>query len=78
MEFYLGIQTVPWLGKIDLPMMVSWRRMPKHKLPRAMGPWMLDSGGFTELNLYNKWTMSAKEYAPLIGCVNRSCWRKQD
>lgn len=31
--------------------------------PRPRGPWALDSGGFTELQMYGRWTISAAEYA---------------
>ncbi len=66
MDFYLGTHHPAWLGKVDVPMMVSRRRMPKRTFPRALAPWMLDSGGFSELNLYDTWTMGAKEYASLV------------
>lgn len=31
-------------------------------MPRAKTVWALDSGGFTELNLYGEWRVTAKEY----------------
>jgi hypothetical protein len=30
--------------------------------PRALGPWALDSGGFTELSLYGDWQTTPAEY----------------
>lgn len=66
MDFYLGTDQPNWLGKIDVPMMVSRRRMPKRKYPRAIAPWILDSGGFSELNLHGTWILGAKEYASLV------------
>ncbi|MCD9903201.1 hypothetical protein LUR56_31110 [Streptomyces sp. MT29] len=32
-------------------------------MPRAVTPWMLDSGGFTELSKYGRWTVSPYDYA---------------
>lgn len=30
--------------------------------PRASQPWILDSGAFTELGMYGRWTLTAKDY----------------
>jgi hypothetical protein len=30
------------------------------KLPRARGPWALDSGGFTELTTHGRWTITPR------------------
>jgi hypothetical protein len=47
-----------------VPLFVSRRRLAEvKKPPRARTTWALDSGGFTELNLHGKWTLSAKQYA---------------
>jgi hypothetical protein len=32
------------------------------KLPRARGPWALDSGGFTELTTHGRWTITPRRY----------------
>lgn len=48
------------------PLMVSRNTMPKKRLPRAVVPWVLDSGGFTELSLYGGWRMGATEYVDLV------------
>jgi hypothetical protein len=32
------------------------------KLPRARGPWALDSGGFTELTTHGRWTITPTQY----------------
>lgn len=34
----------------------------RDNLPRARGPWCLDSGGFTELSIYGKWETSRDRY----------------
>lgn len=36
--------------------------MPKRKLPRALGPWGLDSGGFSELSMYGSWQTTLPQY----------------
>jgi hypothetical protein len=50
-----------------VPLMVSRRRMPKRRFPRARQSWALDSGGFTELSLHGSWTISENEYIDLVG-----------
>lgn len=45
-------------------MCLSYRTLRTMKtLPRAAVPWVLDSGGFTELSKHGKWTWSVREYA---------------
>lgn len=47
-----------------MPLFVSARRLRDYRnLPRALGEWALDSGGFTELNLHGRWTISPQQYA---------------
>lgn len=63
MEFFLGTHQPGWLSRVDVPLCVSRRRLAGYKtLPRARGPWLLDSGGFTELSLHGRWTVSAADY----------------
>lgn len=46
-----------------MPLFLSRRRLAGRKsYPRARGPWALDSGGFSELSLYGRWTVSAGQY----------------
>lgn len=35
-------------------------------MPRALGPWALDSGGFTELDRNGGWTLSAADYTSFV------------
>lgn len=43
--------------------MLSRRRLARQKvLPRATVPWVLDSGGFTEVSTYGRWTIGPEEY----------------
>lgn len=62
--FYLGTHHPGWLGKTDMPLFVSRRRLAGRKtFPRAVQSWALDSGGFTELSMLGRWTVSPAQYA---------------
>lgn len=53
----------------DVPMFVSRTPLVRdygRTMPRALGPWALDSGGFTELDRNHGWTISAREYATFV------------
>lgn len=63
MVFYLGTHRPSWLGKVRVPLFVSRRVMPKRRFTPAVTPWVLDSGGFTELNMHGGWSVSPSEYA---------------
>ena len=57
MIFYLGTHKPGWLARADVPMLVSRRSLTGLKtLPVALGLWALDSGGFSELALYGRWS----------------------
>lgn len=64
MQFYLGVAMTNWLKQSDVPMFVSTRRLQRYRrdLPRPLGPWALDSGGFTELALNGKFETTAEQY----------------
>lgn len=63
-RFYLGTHEVAWLSKTSVPLFISRRRLaPRRSLPRALGPWSLDSGGFTEISLNGRFTVSPLGYA---------------
>ena len=67
MRFYLGTHKTGWLSRTDVPLFVSDRRLRERvKLPRALGRWALDSGGFTELSLYGRWVTTPGEYAARV------------
>lgn len=62
--FYLGAHHADWLARAGVPLFVSRRTLARCKtLPRAVAPWACDSGGFSELSLHGRWTLSAREYA---------------
>lgn len=63
MMFWLGTHKPGWLTQTTVGLMVSRRRLAERMtLPRASAPWVLDSGGFTELSLHGEWTVSARQY----------------
>lgn len=67
MKFYLGTNKDAWLKYTAEPLFISNRTLAKRKtLPQALGPWALDSGGFTELSTHGTWTVSAKKYVAFI------------
>jgi hypothetical protein len=67
MQFYLGTPEPSWLKRTAVPLFVSARRLRRRKdpsrLPKALGPWALDSGGFSELSLFGAWQTPAMQYA---------------
>lgn len=65
--FYLGTHKAVWLERTALPLMVSRRTLERRtRLPRALGPWVLDSGGFSELTLTGAWGLDARAYAAQV------------
>lgn len=62
--FFLGTHEVSWLGRLDVPLFISFQRLRNRRsIPRALAPWALDSGGFTELSQRGRWTIGADQYA---------------
>lgn len=62
--FYLGSHhaTSRWWA-LGVPLFVSVRVLRERKrLPRAVAPWALDSGGFTELRQFDRWVTTENEY----------------
>lgn len=67
MNFFLGTHQPHWLGLTGVPLFVSDVTLRKVKaLPRAVGTWALDSGGFSELAAHGRWTVPAREYAARV------------
>lgn len=62
--FFLGTHEISWLAKTEVPLFISRRRLVlrKKKFPRALGPWALDSGGFSEIKEFGKWTVPPEQY----------------
>jgi hypothetical protein len=62
--FYLGTHEPAWLARCTVPLMVSRNRLARlSKLPVAATSWVLDSGGFTELQQHGRWRIDARTYA---------------
>lgn len=69
LRFYLGTHRPQWLWEItDTPLFVSHRRLCDRvsEYPKATTPWALDSGGFTELNLFGGWRTTPHEYVEAV------------
>jgi hypothetical protein len=65
--FLLGTHQPAWLTRARVPLFVCDRRLRGYRtLPRAAAPWALDSGGFTELQTYGRWTVTPAEYAARV------------
>lgn len=76
MRFFLGTHRPYWLGKTRVPLFISRRQLAlRANTAKALGPWALDSGGFTELNKYGKWQTSAQTYANDILSYSRNIGR---
>lgn len=66
MRFMLGTHVTTWLSRTteSVPYFVSHRQLVgrKSEYARAVVPWALDSGGFSELSMFGEWRTSAKDY----------------
>jgi hypothetical protein len=61
--FYLGTHQPHWLGMLHVPLFISRRRlMRRATFPQATAPWVLDSGGFTELGQHGAWSVTRIQY----------------
>jgi hypothetical protein len=66
-KFYLGTHMPNWLGLMDVPLFVSHRTLKRrHSLPKALCPWALDSGGFSELSMFGRWVTTEAEYVDAV------------
>lgn len=63
MKFFLGVHEPAWLARTSVPLFVSHRRLARRVvMPVAVGPWALDSGGFSELSMFGGWRTELTEY----------------
>lgn len=64
MKFYLGTPREAWLEyDTQIPFFISYRILRRKKnFKKVKMNWCLDSGGFTELSLYSKWTIDRDKY----------------
>jgi len=68
-RFYLGAHHANWLARVDVPLFVSHRRLAElgpGALPRARGPWALDSGAFSEIAEYGQFRTSPRQYVAAV------------
>jgi hypothetical protein len=66
-QLYLGTAKPQWLPVSDAPLMISHRTLaPRRTHHRAKVPWVLDSGGFTEIATNGRWTLGPGEYATAV------------
>lgn len=70
-EFWLGTHHPHWLWhewpdglRVDVPLFVSRRTLGAFKRPRpSRVAWALDSGGFSEITIHGRYTVTSAEYA---------------
>lgn len=76
----MGTHQPHWLADERIegaPLFISRRRLaPYRTLPAAATTFALDSGGFTELQMYGKWTLTADQYAEEVGRYVRHYGKK--
>jgi hypothetical protein len=75
-NLYLGTHMPNWLASEQLPgdvwLFVSHRRLdggndgPRRTLPLSRVHWALDSGGFSELQMYGEWRTTPGEYVTAV------------
>lgn len=62
--FYLGTHEAGWIGRLAVPLFVSYSRITRRRsLPRAIAPWAQDGNGFMVLLQHGAYQVSAREYA---------------
>lgn len=73
-EFLLGTHVVSWAwnGRAGGPLFLSQRKLQgrKSRFPPATVPVYIDSGGFTELSTFGRWTVPARSYVDLVRRVS--------
>lgn len=72
--FYTTTHRPGWLwdGRVDFPLMVSYRNLRTVRNPRlARVRWCLDSGGFTEISQFGRWTFTVREYVARVAELDR-------
>lgn len=70
--YYLGTHKPQWLGQVEIPLFISYRQLRRRCTFRSHAKlWAIDSGGFSELSLFGKWTISAQEYAEDCAWITR-------
>ncbi|MEU9578759.1 DUF7221 family queuine tRNA-ribosyltransferase-like protein [Streptomyces chilikensis] len=80
--FYLGTHHPGWLSRpefADVPLFISRNRLTGYKtMPRAVGRWAMDSGGFTELKEHGRWRTSPSEFVADVRRIVEGVGRMPD
>lgn len=67
MKFYLGIHVPAWMRRTNVPLFVSRNTLKKYRnMPRAEGPFAVDSGAFSEIKRHGRWVYSEDEYVEFV------------
>lgn len=67
MRFYLGAPEPNWLDESRVSLCVSHIRLARRAEGRAAKePWILDSGGFSELQIYGRWRSTPQQYIRFV------------
>lgn len=72
-RFYLGTHHPHWIWRVTFPLFVSRRQLTRRALSGlrpATCPVGLDSGGFTELAMHGRWTLTAHDYADQVAAFH--------
>lgn len=78
MFFYLGASRPHWLGETRVPLFVSHQTLgPRTSLPRALGPWALDSGAFTQIKDYGQFLTTPRQYAANVRRIREQVGKMQ-
>jgi hypothetical protein len=66
--FYLGTHQPHWLWHVDFPLFISHRQLARRsrRLRPATCRWACDSGGFTILRDYGRWTITPAQYVAAV------------
>lgn len=76
--FYLGTHQPCFLAQTSVPLFISVQRFRRYlarkrvNLHKALGPWALDSGGFSELSKFDRWQTSAGQYSAEVSILSKS------
>lgn len=65
MRFYLTTHKRRWVEATDVPLFLKYEHFgvrTARTLPRAIGSYSIDSGGFTILQRYGRWTINPERY----------------
>jgi hypothetical protein len=72
--FYLGSHVLTHINNSQVPLFVSFRRLRGRKKPFIQTSHIcLDSGGFSELSLFGKWTITPDEYIQEVRRLQNDC-----